>query len=89
MRHDHAALAVPVRMRIFLGRASMRGPTRVADAEMSRHRLFRQEFFEILQLARCAPYLQSPAFDDSDSGGIIPTIFKRTKSAHDDGNGVA
>ncbi len=51
MNDDHAAGAVAMRMRVFFGRAAVRGPARMADAVGAVKRIQANRFFEIAQLS--------------------------------------
>src|SRR5437899_12009166 len=62
--HDDAPFAITMWVRIFFGWTSMRCPTRVAEAELARHRLLLEKFFQILQLARTAADLKLLILDD-------------------------
>src|SRR4030095_2502770 len=74
--NDNAPLAVPMGVRIFFGGASVGRPTRVSQSKLACNRLLRKEFFEASQLAGGPANLKSAVLNDSDSGGVVPPVFK-------------
>ena len=84
---DDLAGAVAVRMRVFFGGASVRGPARVADAIGAIEGLQADGFFQVAQLALGAADLQSVAVaGDRDPGRIIAAILEAPQALDDDGN---
>src|SRR5205823_8479221 len=65
-----------VRMRIVLGRAAMRRPARVANADGAFERLAFQPALEVLQLSLGAPPGELAAFERSNARRIITAIFE-------------
>ncbi len=59
VHHHDVAVAVAMRMRVFLGGAAVRGPARVADAEVALHRIQLQHLFQVAQFAGGAPHRQA------------------------------
>src|SRR5260370_42244147 len=84
---DDLSGAVAVRMGVFLGRAAMGGPTRVADAVGALDGRFLQGFFQIAQLARSATDFELAVLGDhSDSGGIVAAGFQLAQALNDHGH---
>ncbi len=66
---DDAAGAIAMRVRVLFGRATVRRPTRVADAVIAVERAEPDRLFEIAQFAFGAADLEIVAFvDDGDAG---------------------
>src|SRR5262245_40746423 len=86
--HHDTSLAIPMRVRILLGRTSVRRPTRVSQTELAIDWLLGKELFEIFQLAGRASDLKLSIFNNCDARRIVPPIFERPKTAHDDGHRV-
>ncbi len=63
-------------MRVVLGRAAMRRPAGVADADGAGERFARQPGFEIFQFALGAPAHELAGFERGDTGGIVAAIFE-------------
>ena len=59
---NHRHLAREVGVGVFGGRRAVGGPAGVADADGSGQGITRQHLFQVLQLARRAPPLQSAPF---------------------------
>ena len=72
----HRQLVGGVGMGVVLGRAAMRRPAGVADADRTVQRLFQQHGFEIAQLALGAAALQLAVLQRRDAGGIVAAIFE-------------
>src|SRR5258708_25649812 len=74
-------------MGVFLGRAAMGGPTRVADAVGGLAGGVLQDFFQNAQLARSATDLELAVLGDhSDSGGIVAAVFQLAQALNDHGH---
>src|SRR5579862_8463543 len=72
-------------MRIFLGRAAVRGPSRVSDSDMALQGRLCQQVAQILELALCAPNFEFAAVDDSrDPGRIVAAILQTPESSQQD-----
>jgi hypothetical protein len=65
-----------MRMRVVLGRAAVRRPARVADADRSGERIARELCFQILELAFGAPPRQHAVLERRHAGRIIAAIFE-------------
>src|SRR5262249_11043679 len=65
-----------VGMCVVLGRAAVRRPACVADADRAVERLTREPVLEILQLALCAAPREPNAFERGNARGIIAAIFE-------------
>jgi hypothetical protein len=84
MDDDDSASAVAMRMRIFLGGTTVRGPTRVAHAIGPVERFLAQGLFEVAQFSLGASNFEVMVLiDDSDACGVITTIFKLAKAVDD------
>ena len=66
-------------MSVVFGRAPMRGPTGMADADPPLERLFGKPRLEIAQLALCAAPRKLAALQGSHTGGIIAAVFEPFK----------
>ncbi len=86
--HDHNfSGAITVRMGIFFGRTTVRGPARVANAVSAIQRLQSNDFFQIAQLAFGTAQLQPvPVASHSDSRRIVSAVFQPAQALNDDGN---
>ena len=80
---DDGDLLGRVRMRVVLGRAAMRRPARVADANMALERMGGELFLEIAQLAAGAHARELAALERRNPGGIIAAIFKTAQRFQD------
>ena len=77
VHHYDFAGAIAVRMGVFLGRAAVRGPARVADAVDAVERRRANGFLEIAQFPRRAADSQlSFVIDHRDPGGVVASIFE-------------
>ena len=82
---DDLSGAVTMRMRVLLGRTSVRGPAGVADAVGAIERLQPDDLFQIAQLALSAAHLQAVSVAaDGDAGGVIAAIFEAAQAINDD-----
>src|SRR5208283_237092 len=82
---DDLSGAVAVRVRVFLGRTPVCGPTGVADAVRSVERLQADDLFQIAQLAFGAAHLQAVTVAaNSNASGVIAAIFEATQAIKDD-----
>src|SRR5579859_5672035 len=87
MHHNDLARAIPVRVRIFLGRAPVGRPASMADAVSSLERLQPDSFFQVAQLAFGAPDLQLVSVArDGDACRIVASILQSPEPFKDDGN---
>src|SRR6266404_983889 len=87
MYDDDLASAVAVGMRVFLRRASMRGPTGVANTIATLDRRLPQGFFEIAEFARSAADLDHSALiDDRNARGVIAAVFESLKPVENQGH---
>ena len=73
--HDPAG-AVTVRVGVFLGRTTVRGPPRVADAILAVDRLLEQDVFEFRQLPRTASNLHHAMTHDRHTGRVVAAILE-------------
>ncbi|MGY4259924.1 hypothetical protein ACVI1L_006992 [Bradyrhizobium sp. USDA 4516] len=71
-----------VRVRVVLGRPSVRGPAGVADAGMAAERLGLEPGLEILQLALGTAPRQAAILQRGDTRGIIAAIFEPLERIH-------
>ena len=67
---------VHVRMGVALDGLAVRGPARVADADVALQRLVGKAQLEVLQLALGAAAVQVAVLDGGDAGRIIAAIFE-------------
>ncbi len=72
----HRHLLGGMRMRVVLGRAAMRRPAGVTDADDAGERLLEQALFQIFQFAFGAPAREQPALKRGDARGVIAAIFE-------------
>src|SRR5687768_3041072 len=81
---NHAARAIAMRVRVFFGWASMRGPARVADAVSAIDWAKPNRLFEVAQFAFCAADLEFVALvDDSDTGRVVAAILELSQALDD------
>ena len=79
-----------VRMRIFLGRAAVRRPSRVPDSDMALQRRVGQQVAQIFELALGAANFELAAIDDSrDAGRVVAAILEAAEPAEQDWVGLA
>ena len=84
MNDDHPASAIAMRVGIFFGRTTVRGPTRVAYAVRAIDRIFLQDVFKIAQLAFGPANLQLVIFvNRGNAGGVVAAIFKLAQALDD------
>ena len=90
---DHAVVhecqlpsRVEVRVGVLIGRLSMCGPARVADAESSGRRLLRHEFCERSDSPGALARFDVLAITDRNPGGIVAAIFEATQTVEQDGS---
>src|SRR5690349_3176960 len=82
---DHeAAATVRVRVRVVFGRAPMRRPPGVADADRAGHRLVAERRLERLDPADRAPNLKPATIENRDTRGIVTAILEALQAIHDD-----
>ena len=87
---DHRDRAGFVRMRVFLGRAAVRRPSRVPDSDMALQRRVGQQMAQIFELALGAANFQLAAIDDScDAGRVVAAILQAPESREQDWVGLA
>src|SRR5438045_8580562 len=94
--HDSAwPGAVAMRMGIFFGGASVRGPAGMADAVSAAirsaartiDRRFLNDFFEIAKLAGCAANFQfARRIHNGNAGGIVAAVFEFAQAFNNDGH---
>ena len=81
MHDDHLAGAIAMRMGVFLGRASVRGPARVPDAVEAVDRRMADRLLEIAQLAGGAAQFELAVRpDDGDARGIVSAILEAAQA---------
>ena len=89
VHHDDVALAIAVRVGVFLGGTAVRGPARVADAEGAIDRVHADGFFEVAQLALGAADGELFVVAvDRESRGIVSAIFEALQAVQNDRNGA-
>ena len=77
MHDDYAAGAVAMRVSIFFGGTTVRGPTRVTDTVSAVERLLSQSLFEVAQFSCGATNFELMILvDNGDARRIIATVFK-------------
>jgi hypothetical protein len=84
VHHDEIAGAVGVRMRVLLGRPTVRGPSRVADADGAGDGPLAQHRLQRLQPARGAPDVQPARVEHGDAGGIVAAVLETPETVDDD-----
>src|SRR5215203_1628038 len=65
-----------MRVRILFGRATMRCPARVSDANRAGDRILTQKVFEVRELADRAPDDDLPVMERGDTGRIVTAILQ-------------
>ena len=89
VHHDDVALAIAVRVGVFLGGAAVRGPASVADAEGPIDGVHADGFLEVTQLALgAADGEMSVVAVDRESRGIVSAIFEALQAFQNDRNGA-
>src|SRR5713226_4170279 len=79
-----------VRMRVFLGGAPVRGPSRVADSNFSRERRFFQVPPQIVEFShRPADLELAVGGERRDSRRIVAAVFEPLETAEQDRRGFA
>ena len=74
---DHQApAAVAVRVSVLFSGAPVRRPTRMAEAVDAVDRIFRDDLFEVGELAGTTTNVDETAADDGDAGRIVAAIFE-------------
>jgi len=80
-------------MGVFFGRAAVRGPPRVADAEGSLERVLAQNLFQIVQLAGGAPNFKrgggkrgARRAAHGNARRVVAAVFEAAKPLDDDWN---
>ncbi len=82
--HDLSG-AVAVRVRVLLGRTSVRGPAGMSDAVGAIERLQPDDLFQIAQLAFGAAHLQTISVaGHCNAGGVIAAIFQAAQAINND-----
>ena len=70
-----------MRVRVFLGGASVGRPPGVAQTVYPVNRVVTDRIFQIPQLARCAAYLhRTVVLYGGDTSGVIPAIFEAAQT---------
>ena len=77
-RHHIGRVGVGVQ----LGRAAMRRPAGVADADIAAERLRIEAERQVVQLPRSPPPLDLPIDQRGDAGAVIAAIFKPPQALH-------
>ena len=86
VHHHDVAVAIAMRMRVFLGGAAVRRPARVADAVEALHRIQLQHFFQVAQLAGGAPHRQAAVFEHRETSRIVAAVFQPLQAVKNDGD---
>src|SRR5215472_2975078 len=87
VHHHNLSGAVAVRMGVFFGGASMRGPSCVADAVRAFDGRLGNCFFQVAQLSRRAANFQlTSAIHDGNAGGVVAAVFQLAQPFNDHGN---
>src|SRR5205823_651013 len=81
---DEITGAIGVRMRIRLGRPSMRGPARVRDPDAARYRLLGYELLQAANLAGVAADDQRAAVGHGQPRRVIAAILQPLKASQDE-----
>src|SRR5207237_4331886 len=76
------AAAVAVRVRVTLGRGTMRRPTRVADAAAAVQWRLGQKVPQAPDASRQLAGLDPTSVQDRDSGGVVAAIFEPAQALH-------
>ena len=74
--NDHHTLGSDVRMGICLGHTTMRGPARMADANITTKRLFTYQTVETCQLANRTGDFKTAAIVGDNASTVIAAIFQ-------------
>src|SRR5262249_18292687 len=81
---DEAAVAVGVRVRVFLGRATVRRPARVADADRPGHGLVPQRRLERFDAAYRAAHVELAAVQHGNTRGVVSAVLEALEPVDDD-----
>src|SRR3989442_160211 len=74
-----------MRMRVFLGRTPVRGPSRMAHPDMAFERGVGEQEAEIFELALGAADFELAAIDDSrDTGRVVAAILEAAESVEEE-----
>src|ERR1035437_5709833 len=89
VHHDDVAFAIAVRVGVFLGRAAVGGPARVADAVGAIDGVVANGFFEVAQLALGAADVEMPVIAiNREARGIVSPIFQALQAFQNNRNGA-
>ena len=87
---DHGDGAGLVRMGVGLGRAAMRGPARMADADMALERGLIEEFAQIIEFADgAADFKMATRVERGNAGGVVTAVFEPAQSTEQDRGDLA
>ncbi len=86
VHHHHVAMAVAVRMSVFLGGPPMRGPAGVPDAESALHRIEADGLFQVAQFALGAADFQIAVAVHRQPRRIVSTVLQALQAFEDNRN---
>src|SRR5216683_1811183 len=87
---DHGDRTGAMRMRVFLGRAPVRGPSRMPHPDMAFERGVGEQEAEVFELALGAANFELAAIDDSrDAGRVVAAILEAAEAVEEDRVGRA
>ena len=76
--------AGPVRMGVALRGLAVRGPARVADADLPAHRLVAQHALQVRELAERAPHLDLALVEDRDARRVVAAVLEAAQPVDQD-----
>jgi hypothetical protein len=88
VHHDELSRAVAVGMGVLLGRTSVRGPARVADAVVAADRIEADHLLEVRELARPAPQADHGVLHDCDARRIVAAVLQLAQPVDEHGDYV-
>src|SRR6267154_2376366 len=87
--HHDLSRAITVRVRVFFGRAPMRGPAGVPNSISSVDWRFLDDLFQVAQLAgRAANFQFARSVDHRDTRGVIAAVFQFAQPFDNDRNNL-
>ena len=84
VNHHDTAAAVDVRVRVLVGRVSVRGPPGVPDPDVAVDRMPLHELREAGELARRLAHLDAAAVHDGDACGIVAAVLQPAQAVQQD-----
>ena len=88
MHHDHIAVHAHVGVGVTRAGFAVRGPARVADADLAADGVLFKEAHQVIELAYIAQQGDVRVLDHRQPGGVIAPVFKALETGQHDRGGV-